>query len=56
MNGRLDFTFRCPDCGESVAVNPPMREALLDYGCVVCGTALSPAAFTADRDADGTSG
>jgi predicted RNA-binding Zn-ribbon protein involved in translation (DUF1610 family) len=50
MSGGSTLKFRCPDCGESVAVNSSMREVLLDHGCVVCGTALSPAAFTCRPD------
>lgn len=42
-----DYTFVCPECGESVTVNPSMRDALLDNGCVICGATVSPAAFTA---------
>lgn len=45
MNGGTAFTFRCPDCGESMGVNASMREALLDYGCVICGAVLSSSAF-----------
>ncbi|WP_338739504.1 DUF7560 family zinc ribbon protein [Haloplanus salilacus] len=48
MNRGAEFTFHCPECGESMAVNAPMREALLDHGCVVCGSALSPNAFRSD--------
>jgi predicted RNA-binding Zn-ribbon protein involved in translation (DUF1610 family) len=48
MTGGAEFVFHCPDCGESMAVNAPMREALLDHGCVVCGTSLSSADFRSD--------
>lgn len=48
MNGGAEFTFHCPDCGESMAVNAPMRESLLDHGCVVCGSTLTPNAFHPD--------
>ncbi|MFB6101364.1 MAG: hypothetical protein ABEJ73_02230 [Haloplanus sp.] len=50
MSGGSDLTFRCPDCGESMAVNASMREALLDHGCVVCGTAVPPSAFSRSSD------
>jgi predicted RNA-binding Zn-ribbon protein involved in translation (DUF1610 family) len=46
MNASGDFTFVCPECGESLVVNGSMKVALLDNGCVVCGGALSPDAFT----------
>jgi predicted RNA-binding Zn-ribbon protein involved in translation (DUF1610 family) len=48
MGAGANLTFRCPGCGEAMMVNEPMREALLDHGCVVCGTALSPSAFSHD--------
>jgi hypothetical protein len=45
MSGSEDFTFVCPECGESLAVNAPMKDALIDNGCVICGTDLSASAF-----------
>jgi hypothetical protein len=57
MNEGTDLTFHCPTCDESMAVNGPMREALLDHGCVVCGTAVSRSAFSSasspSTDGDG---
>lgn len=41
-----DLTFVCPGCGESLAVNDSMKEALIDNGCVICGTAISSVAFS----------
>ncbi|MFB6352513.1 MAG: hypothetical protein ABEJ92_00350 [Halobacteriales archaeon] len=41
-----DLTFHCPGCDETLEVNPPMREALIDNGCVICGTAVSANAFS----------
>lgn len=46
MSASEEFTFVCPGCGESMEVNPAMRDALLENGCVVCGTSLSTAAFS----------
>jgi hypothetical protein len=46
MTASEEFTFVCPDCGESMEVNPAMKDALLENGCVVCGTELTPAAFS----------
>ena len=40
-----EFTFVCPACAESLAVNGPMREALIANGCVVCGAAVTDGAF-----------
>lgn len=31
-----EYTFACPNCGERIVVNEPMREALLRSGCIVC--------------------
>lgn len=47
-----DYTFVCPDCGESMAVNAAMRDALLANGCVVCGSAVSADAFTVATDVE----
>jgi len=43
-----DFRFACPECGESLAVNAAMRDALLERGCVVCGSSVTDAAFSKD--------
>ncbi|MBP1954737.1 putative nucleic acid-binding Zn ribbon protein [Halarchaeum rubridurum] len=40
-----EYTFVCPECGESLDVNASMRDALLDRGCVICGASVSPSAF-----------
>jgi predicted RNA-binding Zn-ribbon protein involved in translation (DUF1610 family) len=50
-----EFSFRCPSCEESLTVNGPMRAALVERGCVVCGAELTLAAFTAASDADSCS-
>lgn len=41
-----EFTFVCPECGESLVVNDSMREALIEQGCVVCGAPLTAEAFS----------
>jgi transcription initiation factor IIE alpha subunit len=46
MSGSEDYEFVCPECHEQIAVNEAMRTALLDSGCVICGTDLSPGAFS----------
>jgi hypothetical protein len=43
---RPAITFACPECGECLEVNPPMREALVRKGCVVCGASVSRDAFS----------
>ncbi|MBP2251052.1 DUF7560 family zinc ribbon protein [Halarchaeum nitratireducens] len=40
-----EYTFVCPECGESLDVNASMKDALLDRGCVICGASVSRSAF-----------
>jgi len=40
------LSFVCPECEERIDVNRSMREALLESGCVVCGTAVTSTAFS----------
>lgn len=40
------YTFVCPECEEQLALNEPMKETLIERGCVICGTAVTEAAFT----------
>lgn len=47
-----EYTFACPACGESLAVNGAMREALIERGCVICGTEVTAEAFTGPSSAD----
>ncbi|WP_170864747.1 DUF7560 family zinc ribbon protein [Halogranum amylolyticum] len=46
MTDSTDYTFVCPECAESILVNESMRDALLDNGCVVCGSSVSRRAFS----------
>jgi transcription initiation factor IIE alpha subunit len=46
MNSTEDYTFRCPECDESLEVNDSMRDALLENGCVICSADVTGAAFT----------
>lgn len=41
-----DLTFVCPGCGECLVVNDAMKDALIENGCVVCGTDVSARAFS----------
>lgn len=50
-----EFSFRCPSCEESLTVNRPMRAALVERGCVVCGADLTAAAFSAASECEPTS-
>ncbi|MDG5774876.1 hypothetical protein VB773_15450 [Haloarculaceae archaeon H-GB2-1] len=46
MSGGEEYEFVCPDCGESLAVNESMRDALIENGCVICGTPVSVDEFS----------
>jgi hypothetical protein len=48
-----EYTFVCRTCGESLTVNESMRDALIERGCVICGTVVTAAAFS--RDSSGES-
>ena len=39
------FAFVCPACDESLQVDGPMRDALLETGCVVCSGEVTAASF-----------
>ncbi len=39
--------FVCPDCHGEVRLDPEIRQALVSHGCVLCGSTVSPDAFTA---------
>jgi len=41
-----NYAFVCPRCDESLEVNASMRDALIERGCVVCGTRVTAEAFT----------
>ena len=40
-----EYTFVCPECGETLVVNESMKEVLIENSCVICGAALTAAAF-----------
>lgn len=46
MSAAEEYVFVCPNCEESMEVNASMRDALVENGCVVCGSPVSPDAFT----------
>lgn len=46
MSPSEDFVFVCPACEESMEVNPSMRDALVENGCVVCGATVTTSDFT----------
>lgn len=45
MSASEDIEFTCPECGETMVVNPAMRDALRANGCVVCGASVPGDAF-----------
>lgn len=53
MTTASDYTFVCPECGESLSVNASMRDALVEKGCVICGAAVPSAVFSSSAAADG---
>lgn len=40
-----EYELACPACDERLTVNESMRAALLENGCVVCGSDLTAEAF-----------
>lgn len=50
--GSKEYVFFCPECNESLKLDGAMRDALLRRGCVICGAAVTPDAFTRDSAAD----
>ncbi|WP_158059266.1 DUF7560 family zinc ribbon protein [Halorussus halophilus] len=39
------YEFTCPECGQQIEINDPMREATLSNGCPVCGAAVAAEHF-----------
>lgn len=50
--GEVTHAFDCPECGEDLEVNEPMKAALIERGCVICGATVSSDAFTHTSDQD----
>ncbi len=40
-----EYEFTCPDCGQQIEVNEPVREATLCHGCPVCGGSITTEDF-----------
>jgi predicted RNA-binding Zn-ribbon protein involved in translation (DUF1610 family) len=40
-----DYQFACPDCGQGIEINAPMREAILSNGCPVCSAVVADSDF-----------
>ena len=41
-----EYRFQCPHCDTSLRVNGPMKAALIERGCVICGAAVAMEAFS----------
>ncbi|MFW5959418.1 MAG: DUF7560 family zinc ribbon protein [Natronomonas sp.] len=48
------YVFVCPECDESLEVNDSMKEALVERGCVICGTSVTTEAFSPNPSANST--
>lgn len=35
-----EYLFVCPECGQEIELNGPMRDATLANGCPVCGASV----------------
>lgn len=42
-----EFRFYCPNCESTLTVSTETKEALEERGCILCGKATNPDAFTA---------
>lgn len=40
-----ELVFDCPECGQEITVNAPMREAIVANGCPVCTAVVSSEHF-----------
>lgn len=41
-----ELRFTCPVCGETLRVNPAMRDSLVEHGCVMCTSVVTADDFT----------
>lgn len=45
MSEGEEFEFVCPECRETISLNGPMRTAMIENGCVVCGAEVGAENF-----------
>lgn len=45
MQAMGSLQFCCPACAESVRVNEEMKDAMLEKGCIICGTPVTSSDF-----------
>ena len=48
----MTWLFSCPGCTQTIDVNEPMRSAILERGCPVCGDPVEQSSFEPDGDAE----
>ncbi|WP_247728769.1 DUF7560 family zinc ribbon protein [Halovivax limisalsi] len=41
-----EYEFTCPDCGQQIEINGPMREAILTNGCPICSGPVDADSFS----------
>ncbi|WP_435129972.1 DUF7560 family zinc ribbon protein [Halobaculum sp. D14] len=41
-----EYEFRCPECGQQIEINSPMREAILTNGCPICSASVAAKNFS----------
>lgn len=46
MGSGEEYIFVCSECEESMEVNDSMKDALIENGCVICGSPVSSDEFT----------
>ncbi|MFB6131483.1 MAG: hypothetical protein ABEJ28_11770 [Salinigranum sp.] len=55
MKAATEYQFVCSSCSEEITASEPMRRALLDHGCVICGEIPSDRDFRRSRPTSGRS-
>jgi hypothetical protein len=51
-DGDALYAFVCPECTESLEVDPGMMNALVQHGCIICDASLTADAFTPIEPSD----
>ncbi|ELY52380.1 DUF7560 family zinc ribbon protein [Natronococcus jeotgali] len=46
-----NLQFVCPACTRSIEVTESVRDALVESGCVICGTDVDDGAFALEKTA-----
>jgi predicted RNA-binding Zn-ribbon protein involved in translation (DUF1610 family) len=40
------YVFTCPECHQEIRIDSGMRDSILEFGCVVCGSEVGATAFS----------